>query len=384
MIMKKKIFTSLGLMSGTSMDGVDLSIIKSDGYEEFSSILNVYRDFDDNLYEQLTSIRHKISNISDLKTYSNDLIELEKKFTLFNAKLITDVIKSIDEEVDLVGFHGQTIFHNPGVKTSKQLGDGNLLSYLLQKIVINNFRQNDLDNEGQGAPLTPVFHHLISKNIQKKFKIEFPISIINIGGITNITQIKDFSNNLGDDLFAFDIAPGNCMIDDWVRNNTKLKFDKNGNYAKTGKVDSLVFNQAIDNFEIQSYEKSLDIKDFDLSFVKGLSFEDGCSTLTKFTAHLISDGLKKISKKNNIFSKNYIFCGGGRKNKYLMQLIKEFFDSKDIIISDMDKFSFDGNFIESQAFAFLAIRSYLNLPISFPNTTRCKKIISGGQIKKNF
>ena len=371
-------------MSGTSMDGVDLSIIKSDGYEEFSSILNVYRDFDDNLYEQLTSIRHKISDISDLKTYSNDLIELEKKFTLFNAKLITDVFKNIDDDVDLVGFHGQTIFHNSRVKISKQLGDGNLLSHLLQKIVINNFRQNDLDNEGQGAPLTPVFHHLISKNIQKKFKIEFPISIINIGGITNVTQIKDFSNNLGDDLFAFDIAPGNCMIDEWVRNNIKLKYDKNGSYAKTGKVDSLVLNQAIDNFEIKSYEKSLDIKDFDLSFVKGLSFEDGCSTLTKFTAHLISKGLKEISKKNNIFSKNYIFCGGGRKNRYLMQSIREFFDSKDIIISDMDKFSFDGNFIESQAFAFLAIRSYLNLPISFPNTTRCKKVVSGGQIQKNF
>jgi len=384
MIMKKKIFTSLGLMSGTSMDGVDLSIIKSDGYEEISSILNVYKDFDDNLYEQLTNIRDKITNISDLKTYSNDLKELEKKFTLFNAKMIADVIKNINEDIDLVGFHGQTIFHNSRLKISKQLGDGNLLSHLLQKIIINNFRQNDLDNEGQGAPLTPVFHHLISKNIQKKFKIEFPISIINIGGITNVTQIKDFSNNLGDDLFAFDIAPGNCMIDEWVRNNIKLKYDKNGNYAKTGKVDSLVLNQAIDNFEIKSYEKSLDIKDFDLSFVKGLSFEDGCSTLTKFTAHLISEGLKEISKKNNIFSKNYIFCGGGRKNRYLMQSIREFFDSKDIIINDMDKFSFDGNFIESQAFAFLAIRSYLNLPISFPNTTRCKKVVSGGQIQKNF
>jgi len=382
--MKKKIFTSLGLMSGTSMDGVDLSIIRSDGYNEFSSVLNAYREFDDDLYQQLTDLRDKISNIRDLKTYFGNLKELEKKFTLFNAKMITDISESIGKDIDLIGFHGQTIFHNPSLKISKQLGDGNLLSHLLKKVVINNFRQNDLDNEGQGAPLTPIFHHLISRNIQKKFKIKFPLSIINIGGITNVTQIKDFSNDLGNDLSAFDIAPGNCMIDQWVRNHLNTKFDKNGDFAKKGKVDDLVFNQAIDNFEIQSFEKSLDVKDFDLSFIKGLSFEDGCSTLTKFTAYLISDGLKKISKKNNISSQNYIFSGGGRKNDYLMQSIKEFLGSESIIIKDIDQFNLDGNFIESQAFAFLAIRSYLKLPISFPNTTRCKKIISGGQIQKNF
>ena len=382
--MKKKIFTSLGLMSGTSMDGVDLSIIRSDGYNEFSSVLNAYREFDDDLYQQLTDLRDKISNIRDLKTFFGNLKELEKKFTLFNAKMITDISESIGKDIDLIGFHGQTIFHNPSLKISKQLGDGNLLSHLLKKVVINNFRQNDLDNEGQGAPLTPIFHHLISRNIQKKFKIKFPLSIINIGGITNVTQIKDFSNDLGNDLSAFDIAPGNCMIDQWVRNHLNTKFDKNGDFAKKGKVDDLVFNQAIDNFEIQSFEKSLDVKDFDLSFIKGLSFEDGCSTLTKFTAYLISDGLKKISKKNNISSQNYIFSGGGRKNDYLMQSIKEFLGSESIIIKDIDQFNLDGNFIESQAFAFLAIRSYLKLPISFPNTTRCKKIISGGQIQKNF
>ena len=382
--MKKKIFTSLGLMSGTSMDGVDLSIIKSDGYEEISSILNVYKDFDDNLYEQLTNIRDKITNISDLKTYSNDLKELEKKFTLFNAKMIADVIKNINEDIDLVGFHGQTIFHNSRLKISKQLGDGNLLSHLLQKIIINNFRQNDLDNEGQGAPLTPVFHHLISKNIQKKFKIEFPISIINIGGITNVTQIKDFSNNLGDDLFAFDIAPGNCMIDEWVRNNIKLKYDKNGNYAKTGKVDSLVLNQAIDNFEIKSYEKSLDIKDFDISFLRGLSLEDGCATLTKFSAHLIATGIEDINNQRKKSSPINLVCGGGRKNNFLIQQINENLKHKYLELENIDNYGFDGDFIESQAFGYLSIRTYLNLPISFPNTTRCKSETVGGIINKNF
>ena len=381
--MKKKIFTSIGLMSGTSMDGVDLSVIKSDGNDQFSSIYDTYKEFDDGLYKQLISLRDKISNFTDLKTHSKEINDVEKKFTLFNSHLINEVIGDINEDIDLIGFHGQTVFHDPKIQISKQLGDGRLLSSLFKKIVINNFRQNDLNHGGQGAPLTPIFHSLISKIIQKNFKLKLPINIINIGGITNITQIKEDLNN-SINFFAYDIGPGNCLIDDWVRNNKDLKFDKDGNYANIGKVDDLILNQAIDNFEFKSYETSLDVKDFDTSFVKGLSFEDGCATLTKFTAYLIADGLRKINKQNNINPHHYIICGGGRKNKSLMQSIENYLGNKNIIIRDIDDYNFDGNFIESQAFAYLAIRSYLKLPISFPCTTRCKKAISGGDILKNF
>ena len=381
--MKKKIFTSIGLMSGTSMDGVDLSVIKSDGNDQFSSIYNTYKEFDDGLYKQLISLRDKISNFKDLKTHSKEINDVEKKFTLFNSHLINEVIGDINEDIDLIGFHGQTVFHDPKIQISKQLGDGRLLSSLFKKIVINNFRQNDLNHGGQGAPLTPIFHSLISKIIQKNFKLKLPINIINIGGITNITQIKEDLNN-SINFFAYDIGPGNCLIDDWVRNNKDLKFDKDGKYANIGEVDDLILNQAIDNFEFKSYETSLDVKDFDTSFVKGLSFEDGCATLTKFTAYLIADGLRKINKQNNINQHHYIICGGGRKNKSLMQSIENYLVNKNINIKDIDDYNFDGNFIESQAFAYLAIRSYLKLPISFPCTTRCKKAISGGDILKNF
>ena len=383
MIMKKKIFTSIGLMSGTSMDGVDLSVIKSDGNDQFSSIYDTYREFDNGLYKQLISLRDKIGNSIDLKTHSKEINDVEKKFTLFNIHLINEVIGDINEDIDLIGFHGQTVFHNPKIQISKQLGDGRLLSNLLKKIVINNFRQNDLNHGGQGAPLTPIFHSLISKIIQKNFKLKLPINIINIGGITNITQIKEDLNN-SINFFAYDVGPGNCLIDDWVRNNKDLKFDKDGNYASVGKVDDLILNQAIDNFEFKSYETSLDVKDFDTSFVKGLSFEDGCATLTKFTAYLIADGLRKINKKNDVNPHHHIFCGGGRKNKSLMQSIENYLTKKNLIINDIDDYNFDGNFIESQAFAYLAIRSYLKLPISFPSTTRCKKAISGGDILQNF
>jgi len=381
--MKKKIFTSIGLMSGTSMDGVDLSVIKSDGNDQFSSIYDTYKEFDDGLYKQLISLRDKISNFKDLKTHFKEINDVEKKFTLFNSHLINEVIGDINEDIDLIGFHGQTVFHDPKIQISKQLGDGRLLSSLFKKIVINNFRQNDLNHGGQGAPLTPIFHSLISKIIQKNFKLKLPINIINIGGITNITQIKEDLNN-SINFFAYDVGPGNCLIDDWVRNNKDLKFDKDGKYANIGKVDDLILNQAIDNFEFKSYETSLDVKDFDTSFVKGLSFEDGCATLTKFTAYLIADGLRKINKQNNINPHHYIICGGGRKNKSLMQSIENYLVNKNIIIKDIDDYNFDGNFIESQAFAYLAIRSYLKLPISFPSTTRSKKAISGGDILQNF
>ena len=381
--MKKKMFTSIGLMSGTSMDGVDLSVIKSDGNDQFSSIYNSYKEYDDELYDQLISLRDKISNRIDLETHSKEIEVVEKKFTLFNSRLINDIIKNIDDDIDLIGFHGQTVFHDPKIQISKQLGDGRLLSCLFKKIVINNFRQNDLNHGGQGAPLTPIFHTLVSKIIKKNFEVKLPVSIINIGGITNITQIKEDSSN-PIDFFAYDIGPGNCLIDDWVRNKVGFKFDKDGDYANIGNVDDLILNQAIDNFEIKSYETSLDVKDFDTSFVKGLSLEDGCATLSKFTAYLIADGLTKINKKNNINPHEYIFCGGGRKNKFLMQSIENYLGNKNIIIKDIDHYNFDGNFIESQAFAYLAIRSYLKLPISFPSTTRCKKVISGGDILQNY
>ncbi len=370
-------------MSGTSMDGVDLSVIKSDGNDQFFSIYDVYKEFDDGLYNQLISLRDKINNYTDLKTHSKEINNVEKKFTLFNSHLISEVIRDINQDIDLIGFHGQTVFHDPKIQISKQLGDGRLLSSLFKKIVINNFRQNDLNHGGQGAPLTPIFHSLISKIIQKNFKLKLPINIINIGGITNITQIKeDLDNSIN--FYAYDVGPGNCLIDGWVRNNKDLKFDKDGNYASIGKVDDLILNQAIDNFEFRSYETSLDVKDFDISFVKGLSFEDGCATLTKFTAYLIADGLRKINRQNNVNTNQYIFCGGGRKNKSLMQLIKNYITNKNTIVKDIDDYNFDGNFIESQAFAYLAIRSYLNLPISFPSTTRCKKAISGGEVFQNF
>ena len=379
-----KIYTSMGLMSGTSLDGIDVSIIKSDGNEEYSTELDRYFEYDKELVQKLLEIRDKILNSEDLGRYFSEIKDLEREVTLFHFKAVNETIEKFNSNIDLIGFHGQTIFHDPKKKISKQLGDGKLLSQLTKKKVVYNFRQNDLKNGGQGAPLAPIFHNALANKIHKKFNLDFPIFILNIGGIANITSTVN-RNNLwqSEKIYAYDIGPGNCLIDEWIRKNSKYKYDNKGSIARSGKIDKLILNQALENFNNNSqYEKSLDIKDFDIFFSKGLSLENGAATITDFTAKLISDGMSFIHKKNKLSKYQWLVCGGGRKNEYLLECIQNNFDKIDFEL--IDKYEINGDYIESQAFAFLAIRSVEGLPISFPSTTRCKEASTGGILVENF
>jgi len=377
-------YSALGLMSGTSMDGVDVSIIESDGNREYLSILDRYFEYDDELIKKLLKIRDKITSFNKLKLYKEEITILEREVTLFQARAVIETIESSKSKVDLIGFHGQTIFHDPENKITKQLGDGKLLSQLTKKKVVYDFRQNDLKNGGQGAPLTPIFHNAMANKISKKFGLKFPIDILNIGGIANITTTV-YEGDLWDtkNLSAYDIGPGNCLIDEWMRKNSKKNYDKEGLLAKSGRVDELILNQALDNFNLNSnYQKSLDIKDFDIFFAKGLSLENGVATITDFTAKLIADGINYIHNKNNSNINTCLVCGGGRKNKYLLDRIKN--NCKKLNINPVDEYEVNGDFVESQAFAYLAIRLLEGMPISFPTTTRCKIPSLGGVIIENF
>ena len=373
-----KLFTVLGLMSGTSGDGVDASIIRSDGISQYSEIINRYYKYDQKIYQNLHYLRDKILKLNDLKKNKNEIDNLERQITLFHGKIVNEILDLVDKKVDFIGFHGQTIYHNSLEKISKQIGDGNLLSQLTKKIVIYNFRQNDIKNGGEGAPLAPVFHKLIVK--QKK--IELPVCVLNIGGIANVTAIEEYDKN---NFFSRDLGPGNCLIDEWIRSNTKNKFDQNGEIAKKGKINKIILNQALDNFDNKFKQNSIsfDTKDFSLGFVRGLSLEDGAATLTDFTGRIIGEGLLNfLSKAKNKLWK-ILVCGGGRKNKILIEIIKNR-SLKNLIIQPIDDYGIDGDYVESQAFAYLAIRSYLKLPISFPLTTGCKEPITGGLKVKNF
>ena len=284
-----KIYTALGLMSGTSGDGVDASIISTDGADQYSEIINEYFKYDEKIYKNLHYLRGKILKLEDLKKNENEINSLEREITLFHAKVVNEMSGSKKTKVDLIGFHGQTIYHNSSEKFSKQIGDGNLLSQLTKKNVIYNFRQKDIDNGGEGAPLTPVFH----KAIVKKKKIKLPVCILNIGGITNVTAISDHKDNF---FLSKDLGPGNCLIDEWIRNHTKNKFDNNGETAKKGKINELILNQALDDFINRPNKNilSFDTKDFSLGFVRGLSLEDGAATLTDYTGEIIETELLNL------------------------------------------------------------------------------------------
>ena len=374
----EKIYTSLGLMSGTSMDGVDASIIKSNGEDKYEVVFDQYIKYDKEIYEELVNIRNKINSSGDLEVNSIILNKLEREITLFHASISKEIINNHPFDIDLIGFHGQTIFHNANEKISRQLGDPNLLSSLLKKKVVYNFRENDLINGGEGAPLAPIFHQLlVNQN-----KINLPVCILNIGGIANITII--FSKN-SSDLKSYDIGPGNCLLDEWIRKNSKEKFDKNGELAQSGKTDEIILNQAIDNFDSIKNNNTLsfDVKDFDLNFVRGLSLEDGLSTLTDFTASLVCHSIITSANFDNGKKLNILISGGGRKNLSLINSIKDKLPS-DMNLCLIDDYKIDGDFIESQAFAYLAIRSYLKKAISFPKTTNVKMPCLGGILIENY
>ena len=222
-----KNFYSLGLMSGTSMDGIDASIIKSDGENSLEIIDDMYLKYDNQVKSELKRIIDSCTSKNDLKKLSNHISDIEKKITLQHAqvsKLIIEKNKKI--KLDIIGFHGQTLLHKPKEGYSIQIGDSKLLSRLTKTKVISNFRENDIINGGQGAPLTPLYHKLI---LSKK-KLSFPVAIINIGGISNITY---FNKNK---ITSFDTGPGNCLLDKWVNVNTGKNFDRNGLFSKSGKV----------------------------------------------------------------------------------------------------------------------------------------------------
>jgi len=373
--MHKK-YNSLGLMSGTSGDGVDASIINSNGTDHFSVIKDKYYEYDSNIYKDIHILKEKISSIFDLKKISKELLNLERKITLFHAKIVKDL--DFDNSNLLVGFHGQTIYHNSKEKVSKQLGDGKLLNQLTKKKIIFNFRANDILNGGEGAPLTPIFHELLV--LQKK--IELPVCVLNIGGISNVTIIK--TSGSSSSIFSKDIGPGNCLIDSWVRKNSDKKFDYNGEFALRGNKNEIILEQAQELYANRKEKDKLsfDTSDFDISFARGLSLEDGAATLTEFTANIIASSLQLLSENYKDGLNNFLICGGGRRNKVLLNMIIKLLP-KEININLIDNYGINGDFIESQAFAYLAVRSYKKLPISFPNTTNCKKPCLGGELIDN-
>ena len=363
----EKNLSALGFMSGTSGDGVDTSVIDSNGEDIIKIKYNRFDPYPISLSRKIHKIKESISKMQDLLKYSSDIEELEREITNFHLNIALKTSKDI--YYDLIGFHGHTIYHNVDEKISKQIGLGAYLSKKTNKTVVYDFRQNDIKNGGEGAPLSPIYHLAIIRSLFTKNKLKLPISILNIGGIANITEIDENFK-----ISSRDIGPGNCLIDMWIRKNSEKLYDEYGNFAKKGKTDKFIFDQYLDNYYYSkiNLKRSLDTNDFDISFAKGLSLENGTTTITDLTSELLS---------KNIGDNDIYVCGGGRKNSFLINSLKSKIKNKIFLIDDLN---IDGDYIESQAVAFLSIRSYLGLPISFPSTTNCKEPSVGGTIARNF
>lgn len=355
--MKNK-YTAIGLMSGTSADGIDAAIIHTDGKFHV-------KQYDSSIHLPYSEeLRNRILQAMNGK---GDILKLEKDITEQHALAVKMLIKKVNikaEDIDIIGFHGQTISHRPHEKITQQIGNGSQLAFETGINVVCDFRRNDVAAGGEGAPLVPIYHQAIAKESKEN------IAFINIGGVSNITHIE--SNQ---DLLAFDCGPGNALIDDWIYKNTGKNYDQNGDIAASGKIHQNLIDEWLSNqyFE-RKPPKSLDRNEFNkITENNNLSFADGAATLTSFTAQAIAKS-KLFFKKEPEY---YYICGGGRKNNTLMKELSNHLSGK---VIDIDTIGIDGDMIEAQAFAYLAVRRLLELPITFPKTTRSPKALVGGGV----
>lgn len=350
-------YTILGCMSGTSVDGIDLAILTTDGREHI--------EYGPTFYVSYTDDEREAIRAAFLKRMPDDVtIKAEDMVTMAHVKAIQDFQRQKNISYDYIAFHGQTISHDPSQKFTWQIGDAQKLSSLLSIPVIYDFRGYDVSMGGQGAPLLPVFHRALLQTSN----IKLPSVVINIGGVSNITYLSN------DDLIAFDSGPGNALIDDQMKTYFKQSFDENGSVARQGTCDQNILNQFLDHdFFKMPYPKSLDRNAWNVSPVDALSPQDKITTLTMFTVEAIVKGIEQLPQK----PLSIYVTGGGRHNQFMMETLAT---RTSIHVQSVDVLGWNGDFIEAQGFAYMGARFLSKLPISFPLTTGAPEPLCGGKI----
>ncbi len=337
-------------MSGTSFDGVDAALIKTDG--------NSFIELIDTSYIEYNKKEKKLYNTSIIKNYRAITKIIDDKHLLAIKKILNNNV-----EADIIGLHGQTLLHKPSERWTWQYINAELIAQRFKIKTISDFRLTDINNEGEGAPLVPIFH----KKLILNSKLKLPSAILNVGGISNITIVTQDKKLIG-----FDIGPGNGPLDKLMDKNLKLNMDKDGQLAKIGKINKDIKEKTLYLLNKKMMSKSFDRSELDnycLSYLDSLNTADGLATLVD----LISDFIVKKVKKFNI--KNLIITGGGRKNNTLVLSIKKKVAYKLFIAEEI---GWDGDSIEAQAFAYLAIRSLQGRPYTYQSTTGVRKNCSGG------
>lgn len=348
---------ALGFMSGTSLDGIDAAFLLSDGIRIFEKGPTHFLPYSADFRRQLKQCLGQAMRTAFIQ-------DIEHQLTRMHGEVALNMIASSSIKPRLIGFHGQTIFHAP--PRTLQIGDGKFLADLTGVTVVGDFRTNDCANGGQGAPLVPIYHQAVAEELPK------PMAIVNIGGVGNITFL-----GRTDQLIAFDTGPGNALIDDYVLKTYGVPFDEDGRIAASGQANvSLIDTWLGDPFFTKPYPKSLD-RDHFVGIAASLTHlapADAVATLTLFTARTIMRACAILPQQ----LQQLVLCGGGAKNHTLIWFLKQ--ELPEISIVSAQSLGWQGDFIEAEAFAFLAIRSFYGLPLSFPLTTGVKVPLTGGRV----
>jgi len=362
-----KLRRAVGLMSGTSMDGIDVALLDTDGDRALRHGPAASYPYPAETKVKLRTALIEAKGITERAARPGCLAALERELTELNAAAAERFLRANGIEktqVDLIGYHGQTVLHDAPRKLTVQLGDGQMLAQRMGVDVVYDLRAADVAAGGQGAPLVPVYHRALAAALP-----ELPVAFVNVGGVANVTWV-----GRGGRMLAFDTGPGNALIDDWVLAGTGEPHDAGGALAARGKSDEDALQELLTNgYFGKPPPKSLDRNEFSSAPVSGLSLEDGAATLTAFTAATIGKAREHMPDEPRL----WIVCGGGRKNKTLMSMIAANVPNA---VVPAEALGFNGDFIEAEAWAYLAVRAAENLPITFPETTGVAEPMSGGVV----
>jgi len=366
-------------MSGTSMDGIDIALLDTDGEQRIERVAGAYYAYEPPFRQRLAGALQTATAIRERADRPGSLREIEEELTRRHAAAVAAFISERRlqaGQIDVIGFHGQTVLHHPEKALSVQLGDGRMLANLTGLRVACDLRANDMVHGGQGAPLVPAYHQALAANLPPEFAGCRPVVFVNIGGIANITWI-----GADGEMIAFDTGPGNALIDQWMEAKAGIPFDQGGRIASEGGVISEIARQYLDEpYFARPAPKSLDRNDF-LPLVPELaSLEDGARTLAHVSAAAIWKSVDHLPERPAL----WILCGGGRHNSAIVS------DLRALAAGDKDRFAarvivaedagLNGDSMEAEAWAYLAVRSLRGLSLTWPKTTGVREPVSGGVI----
>ena len=353
-------------MSGTSLDGIDVALLVTDGETQVERGAAATFPYRPDQQALLHDALREAAALQHRDARPGILAAAEQALTDWHAEAVERFLASHPAKVDLIGFHGQTVLHRPERRLTVQLGLGQRLADRLGLPVVFDMRAADVAAGGQGAPLVPVYHRALASGLRER-----PVAFLNIGGVANMTWI-----GRAGELVAFDTGPGNALINDWCERHTDVSMDRDGALAASGKVDSAALGQLLkSNYFSTAAPKSLDRNAFDATVVDGLNPADGAATLTRFTAAAVAASAALVPEAPKL----WIACGGGRLNPTLMRDLRSLLQAPVILAEDA---GFNGDSMEAEAWAYLAVRSLRGLPITFPGTTGVAQPLAGGTFVK--